>query len=111
VGDAQGKGEAKKKECREVGEGDDVVIIEDNLDDEDDETLQEWFQLRSRFSQARMLDIPVIIKKPASLEASLSVPPRKPHNVARKRAAKKSKISEATSQEVSTMSGVVEYLQ
>jgi hypothetical protein len=103
--------ERPRKKNREVGEGDDVVIIEDNLDDEDEETLQEWFQLRSRFSQARMLDIPVIIKKPASLEASLSVPPSKPHNVARKRAAKKLKISEATSQEVSTMSGVVEYLQ
>jgi hypothetical protein len=37
--------ERPRKKNREVGEGDDVVIIEDNLDDEDEETLQEWFQL------------------------------------------------------------------
>jgi hypothetical protein len=55
-----------------------------------------------------MLDVPVIIEKPASLEASLLVPPRKPHNVAQKRTAKKLKISETTSQEVSTMTRVVE---
>jgi hypothetical protein len=39
------------KECCEVGEGDDTVTIEDTLDDEDGETLQERFQLRSRFSR------------------------------------------------------------
>jgi hypothetical protein len=50
VADAQGKGEVKKKECREVGQVDNVVVIEDNSDDEDEETLQQWFQLRSIFS-------------------------------------------------------------
>jgi hypothetical protein len=50
VEDAQGKGEGKKKERCEVGEGDDIVTIEDTSDDEDEETLQEQFQLQSRFS-------------------------------------------------------------
>jgi hypothetical protein len=77
VADVQGKGEAKKKEHREVGEGYDAVIIEDNSDDEDEETLQ----LRFR-GGGGMLNILVIIEKPASLEASLPVPPRKPRNVA-----------------------------
>jgi hypothetical protein len=36
---AQGKVEPKAKEHHEVGEGDDVVIIEDSSDDEDEETL------------------------------------------------------------------------
>jgi hypothetical protein len=44
VADVQGKGEAKKKEHREVGEGYDAVIIEDNSDDEADETLQLRFR-------------------------------------------------------------------
>jgi chromatin segregation and condensation protein Rec8/ScpA/Scc1 (kleisin family) len=61
------------------------------------ETLQERFQQRSRFSRARMPNIPVIVEKPTRLEASLPVPPRKPRNVARKRAAKKCKITETTS--------------
>jgi hypothetical protein len=109
VEDAQGKGEGKAKERHEVGEGDDAVVIEDISDDEDEETLQERFQLRWRFSRAGMPNIPVIIEKPTSLEASLPVPPRKPRNVARKHAAKKLKVTETTSQEVSTMSSVVEY--
>jgi hypothetical protein len=44
------EGKAKDKERREVGEGDDTVIVEDTTDD-DDETLQDRFQLRSRFSR------------------------------------------------------------
>jgi hypothetical protein len=44
------------------------------------------------------------------LEASLPAPPRKPRNVARKRVAKKLKVTETTSQEVSSSSSVVEYL-
>jgi hypothetical protein len=44
----EGKGMAK--EHPEVGDGDDTVTIEDTTDEEDGETLQEWFQLRSRFS-------------------------------------------------------------
>jgi hypothetical protein len=44
------------------------------------------------------------------MEASLSAPLRKPRNVARKHVAKKLKVMETTSQEVSSMSSVVEYL-
>jgi hypothetical protein len=45
------EGKEKAKERREVGEGDDTIIIEDTSDEEDEETLQERFQLRSRFSR------------------------------------------------------------
>jgi hypothetical protein len=39
-------GKAKAKERREVGEGDDTVIVEDTSDEDDDEeTLQDHFQL------------------------------------------------------------------
>jgi hypothetical protein len=44
------EGKIKVKERREVGEGDDTITIEDTSDEEDGETLQERFQLRSRFS-------------------------------------------------------------
>jgi hypothetical protein len=44
------------------------------------------------------------------LEANLPAPPRKPRNVACKRVAKKLKVTETTSQEVSSLSRVVEYL-
>jgi hypothetical protein len=44
------------------------------------------------------------------LEASLPAPPRKPRNVAHKSVAKKLKVTETTSQEVSSLSRVVEYL-
>jgi hypothetical protein len=44
------EGKNKVKEHREVGEGDDTITIEDTTDEEDGETLQERFQLRSRFS-------------------------------------------------------------
>jgi hypothetical protein len=107
--DVQGERKGKLKERREVSEGDDTVTIEDTSDNEHEETLQERFQLQSRFSRARMPNIPVIVEKPTSLEASLLVPPRKPRNVAWKRAAKKLKITEATSQEVSTLTSVVKY--
>jgi hypothetical protein len=40
---------------------------------------------------------------PASLEASLPVPPRKLRNVAQKHVEKKLKVSETTSQEVSRL--------
>jgi hypothetical protein len=56
-----------------------------------------------------MPSIPIIVEKPTSLEASLSVPQRKPCNVAWKRTAKKLKITETTSQEVSTLTSVFEY--
>jgi hypothetical protein len=44
------------------------------------------------------------------LEASLPAPPRKPCNVACKRVAKKLKVTETTSEEVSSMSSVIGYL-
>jgi hypothetical protein len=84
------------KEHREVGEGDDTVTIEDTSDDEDGVMLQEQFQLRSRFSRSGLPNILLIIERPASLEASLPTPPRRPCNVTQKRAAKKLKITEST---------------
>jgi hypothetical protein len=94
--------EGKVKERREVGEGDDTVIVEDTSDDEEDEeTLQDRFQLRSRFSRPGLPHVPLVQDPPASLEASLAAPPRKPRNPAKKRVAKKMKVSETTPPEVS----------
>jgi hypothetical protein len=95
--------EGKVKERREVDEGDDTVIVEDFSDDdeEDEETLQDRFQLRSRFSHPGLPQVPLVQDPPASLEASLVAPPRKPRNPARKRVMKKLKVSETTPQEVS----------
>jgi hypothetical protein len=104
------EGKSKVKERREVGEGDDTVTIEDTSDEEDGETLQERFQLRSRFSLPGLPHIPLVDDPPTSLEASLPTPPRRPRNVARKRVAKKLKVTETTSHEVSSSSKVVEYL-
>jgi hypothetical protein len=96
------EGKAKTKERREVGEGDDTVVVEDTSDEDDDEeTLQDRFQLRSRFSRPGLPHIPLVQDSPASIEASLPVPPRKPRNVARKRVANKLKVTETTPQEVS----------
>jgi hypothetical protein len=98
------EGKAKAKERREVGEGDDTVIMEGTSDDDDDEeTLQDRFQLRSRFSRPGLPHVPLVQDPPTSLEASLAVPPRKPRNPARKRVAKKLKVSETTPQEVSCL--------
>jgi hypothetical protein len=96
------EGKAKAKERREVGEGDDTVIVEDTTDDDDDdeETLQDRFQLRSRFSRPGLAHVPLVQDPPASLEASLAAPPRKPRNPARKRVAKKMKVTGTTPQEV-----------
>jgi hypothetical protein len=76
------EGKSKAKECREVGEGDDTVTIEDTSDEEDEETLQERFQLRSRFNRPGLPYIPLIDDPPTSLEASLPAPLRRPLNVA-----------------------------
>jgi hypothetical protein len=92
------EGKGKAKERREVGEGDDTVTIEDTSDEEDGETLQKRFQLRSRFSRPGLPHIPLVEDPPTSLEASLPAPPRRPRNVARKRVAKKLKVTETTSQ-------------
>jgi hypothetical protein len=98
------EGKAKAKERREVGEGDDTVVVENTSEEDDDEeTLQERFQLRSRFSRPGLPHIPLVQDPPASLEASLPAPPRRPRNVARKRVDKKMKITETTSQEVSRL--------
>jgi hypothetical protein len=64
------------KERRKVGEGDDTVTIEDTLNDEDEETLHERFQLRSRFSRPGLPNVPLIVEKPASLEACIPAPSR-----------------------------------
>jgi hypothetical protein len=98
------EGKAKAKERREVGEGDDTVIVEDASDDDDDEeTLQDHFQLRSRFSRPGLPHVPLVQDPPTSLEASLAVPPRKPRNPARKRVTKKLKVTETTPQEVRSL--------
>jgi hypothetical protein len=70
-------------------------------EDDDEEMLQDRFQLRSRFSRPGLPHVPLIQDPPASLEASLAAPPRRPRNPAHKRMAKKLKVSEITPQEVS----------
>jgi hypothetical protein len=104
------EGKGKAKEHREVGEGDDTVVVEDTSDEDDEETLQERFQLRSRFTRPGLPNIPLIQDAPTSLEASLPAPPRRPRNMARKRVSKKLKVTETTSQEVDSLSRVVSYL-
>jgi hypothetical protein len=95
------EGKGKAKERREVGEGDDTIVVEDTSDEDDEETLQERFQLRSRFSRPGLPHAPLVQDPPTTLEASFPASPRKPRNVARKRVAKKLKVTETTSQEVS----------
>jgi hypothetical protein len=70
-------------------------------EDDDEEMLQDRFQLRSRFSRPGLPHVPLIQDPPASQEASLAAPPRRPRNPAHKRMAKKLKVSEITPQEVS----------
>jgi hypothetical protein len=98
------EGNGKAKECREVGEDNDTVTIEDTSDEEDGETLQERFQLRSRFNRPGLPHIPLTEDPPTSLEDSLPTPSRRPHNVVRKCVAKKLKVTATTSQEVSSSS-------
>jgi hypothetical protein len=98
------EGKTKAKEWRTVGEGDDTVVMEDTSDKDDDkETLQDRFQLQSRFSRPGLPHVPLVQDPPASLEASLAAPPRRPRNPARKRVSKKLKVSETTPQEVSRL--------
>jgi hypothetical protein len=95
------EGKTKAKERREVSEGHDTVVVEDASDEDDDEeTLQDRFQLRSRFSRPGLPHVPLVQDPPASLEAILAAPPRRPRNPARKRVTKKLKVSETTPQEV-----------
>jgi hypothetical protein len=97
-------GKTKAKEQREVGKGDDTIIVEDTSEEDDDEeTLQDCFQLRSRFSRPGLPHVPLVQDPPASLEASLAAPARRPRNPARKRVTKKLKVSETTPQEVSCL--------
>jgi hypothetical protein len=62
------EGKGKAKERREVGEGDDTVIVEDTSDEEDEETLQERFQLRSRFSRPELPNVPLIHESTCATE-------------------------------------------
>jgi hypothetical protein len=78
--------------------------VEDTSDEDDDEeTLQDRFQLRSRFSRPGLPHVPLVKDSPASLEASLAAPPRKLCNASRKRVTKKLKVTETTSPEVSRL--------
>jgi hypothetical protein len=98
------EGKAKAKERREVDEGDDTVVVEDTSDEDDEEeTLQDRFQLWSRFTRPSLPHVPLVQDQPASLEASLAAPPRRSRNASRKRVAKKLKVTETTSQEVSRL--------
>jgi hypothetical protein len=98
------EGKATAKEQREVDERDDAIVFEDTSDEDDDEeTLQDRFQLRSRFSRPGLPHVPLVQDPPASLETSLAAPPRRPRNRACKRVAKKLKVTETTSQEVSRL--------
>jgi hypothetical protein len=104
------EGKGKAKERREISEGDDTIIVEDTSDEEDEETLPERFQLRSRFRRIGLPNVLLIHDPPTSLEASLPALLRRPRNMARKRVAKKLKVTETTSQEVNSSSRVVKYL-
>jgi hypothetical protein len=71
--DIPDEGKSKAKERREVGEGDDTVAIEDTSNEEDGETLQERFYLRSRFSQpGLLLTVCIRVKVQVDLQADKS---------------------------------------
>jgi hypothetical protein len=75
--------------------------VEDTSEDDDDDvTLQDRLQLRSRFSRPGLPHVPLVQDPLTSLEASLAAPPQKPRNPARKRVAKKLRVSETMPQEV-----------
>jgi hypothetical protein len=75
-------------------------LSKQEYEDDDEETLQDCFQLRSRFSRPGLPHVPLVQDPPASLETSIAAPPQKPRNPARKRVTKKLKVSETTPQEV-----------
>jgi hypothetical protein len=78
--------------------------VEDTSDeDNDEEMLQDHFQLRSRFSRPGLPHVPLVQDPSASLEASLAAPPRKPRNASHKRVSKKLKVIETTSPGVSRL--------
>jgi hypothetical protein len=54
------EGKGKTKERHEVGEGDDTVVVEDTSEEDDEETLQERFQLRSRLSRPGLPHVPLV---------------------------------------------------
>jgi hypothetical protein len=54
------------KERCEVSEDDDTITIADTSDEEDGETLQERFQLPSRFSRPGLAHIPLVDDRPTS---------------------------------------------
>jgi hypothetical protein len=55
------EGKTKAKERREIGKGDDTVVVEDTSEeDNDEETLRERFQLRSRFSRPGLPHVPLV---------------------------------------------------
>jgi hypothetical protein len=91
------EGKAKVKEWRKVDEGADTVVVEDTSDEDDEETLQDRFQLRSRFNRPGLRHVPLVQDQLASLEASLAAPPRRPRNASRKCVARKLKVTETTS--------------
>jgi hypothetical protein len=65
------EGKAKARERREGDLGDDTIVFEDPSEEDDGETLQERFQLRSRFSRPGLPQVPLIQDPPTSLKASL----------------------------------------
>jgi hypothetical protein len=78
--------------------------VEDTSDeDNDEEMLQDHFQLRSRFSRPGLPHVPLVQDPSASLEASLAAPPRKSRNASHKRVSKKLKVIETTSPGVSRL--------
>jgi hypothetical protein len=101
---SQRRGRPRPRSGREVGEGDDTIVVEDTSDEDDgEETLQDRFQLRSRFSRPGLPHVPLVQDPLASLEASLAAPPRKPCNASRKRVTKKLKVTKTMSPEVSRL--------
>jgi hypothetical protein len=72
-------------------------------EDDDEDTLQDCFQLRSRFSRPGLPHVPLVQAPPTSIEASLAAPPRKTRNASRKRVSKKLKVTETASPEVSLL--------